>query len=106
MGIEIQNVMAVVMMDLVQLGRGHHLSESHATTGRSTCNEAKKVKILPPGRKNSLFSVWPNEVYDDKSSEEDEEHTFSLSTKQSSKNKPFFFNQSARNTSGGSKGLR
>ena len=26
MGIEIQNVMAVVMMDLVQLGRGHHFS--------------------------------------------------------------------------------
>ena len=39
-----------------------------------------------------------NEVFDDKSSDEDEKHTFSLSTKQSSKNKPFFFNQSVRNT--------
>ena len=66
MGIEIQNVMAVMMMDLVQLDRGHHLSESHATTGRSTLNEAKTVEIAPPGRKNSMFSVWPNEVYEDK----------------------------------------
>ena len=48
-----------------------------------------------------------NEVYDDKASEEDEKHTFSLSKKQSWKNKPFFFlNQGARNTSGGGKGLR
>ena len=32
-----------------------------------------------------------NEVYDDKSSNEDEKHTCSLSTKQSSKNNHFFF---------------
>ena len=39
-----------------------------------------------------------NEVFDDKPSDKDEKHTFSLSTKQSSKNKLLFKNQSARNT--------
>ena len=40
-------------------------------------------------------------VYDDKSSAEDEKHTFSLSTRQSSKNQLFF-----KIISGGRKGLR
>ena len=72
--------MPVVIMDLAQLGRGHHLSR-----------------------------LDENEVYDDKFSDEDEKHTISLSTKQSSKNSGyvfFFLNQSARNTSKGRKGLR
>ena len=109
MGIEIQNVMAVVMMDLVQHGRGHYLSESHATTVRSTWNQAKSVEITPLGRKkqsvqrmarptacshrNHFQTVCmskdkaqsrntscldENEFYDDKSSDEDEKHNFSI----------------------------
>ena len=39
-----------------------------------------------------------NEVFDDKSSDKNEKHTFFLRTNQSSKNKPLFENQSARNT--------
>ena len=120
MGIEIQNVMAFVMMDLVQCGRGHHLSESHARTVTGTWNQAKSVGIPPPGQKNSLFSVWPNPPYVSKGTTSklcvrlrtrrraetradqtktkfmttnptgDENHTFSLSTGKSSKNQPFF----------------
>ena len=68
----------------------------------------RKVSKYPnQGGKNSLFSVWPNEVYDGKSNEEDEKHTFSLSTKQSSKNKRFFFFIKAQGTlQRGRKGLR
>ena len=116
MGIEIQNVMAVVMMDLVQLGRGH-LSESHATTClksskkcRNTPTRAEKQSVQHMARpavcikRNHFQTVCTskdkaksrnmnrldeNKVYDDKSSAGDEKHTFLLSIRQSSKNQPF-----------------
>ena len=72
---------------------------------RNHFQTVSRSKDKAKSRKTSRLDE--NEVYDDKASEEDEKHTFSLSAKQSWKNKLFFFfNQGARNTSGGRKGLR
>ena len=119
MGIEIQNVMAVVMIDLVQLGRGH-LSESDAKTARSTWNQAKSVEIPTRAEKQSFQRMAKPAVcikrnhfqtvctskdkaqsrntsrldekrlHDEKSRARGEKHTYSLSTRQSPKNQPFF----------------
>ena len=104
--------MAFVMMDLVQRGRGHHLSEQsrvpevkrkvskypHQSVQRmakptvcikrnhfqTVCTSKDKAQSRNTSRSDE------NKVYDDKSSAGDENHTFSLSTRQSFKNQPFF----------------
>ena len=50
------------------------------------------------GESRNTSRLGENEVFDEKSSDEDEKHTVLLTTKQSSKNKSPFENQSARNT--------
>ena len=37
-----------------------YVTESHATTVRRNWNQAKRIKISPPRRQNSLFCVWPD----------------------------------------------
>ena len=56
---------------------------------RNHFQTVSRSKDKAQSRKTSRLDE--NEVYDDKASEEDEKHTFSLSAKQSWKNKPFFF---------------
>ena len=50
------------------------------------------------GESRNTSRLDENEVFGNKFSDEDEKHTFLLSTKQSSKNKPPLENQSSRNT--------
>ena len=64
---------------------------------QTVCTSKDKAKSRNASRLDE------NELYDDKPSDEDEKYTFSLSTKQSSKNNPFFLNESSRNTSWGHK---
>ena len=55
---------------------------------QTVCTSKDKAKSRDASRLDE------NEVYDDKSSDEDEKHICSLSTKQSSKNNHFFFQKS------------